>query len=235
MKVYENVVIGNFLYVLGGAVGARLGNATLPASVNLLQQTPEDKALGDILLSFPGTLRLIEFKSSANRSEKEASRFRKLSYGLAGIPALLPVSHRVHWYVETSPDRASGVRTYFSSYLTALAQSERQRSALNLERFIARIASDIFSPLSEAEDAEAIRDYLQLVRWCQGVKEESNAGALIMVADGSGNLRYVALKNIMELSMTHEKWMEYRQDLELDPGKVIEKSPETTYEMDRGF
>ncbi len=68
MKLYENVVIGNFLYGLGVSVGAQLRGHILPASVNLLQQTPEDKALADVLLSFPGTLRLIEFKSADNRS-----------------------------------------------------------------------------------------------------------------------------------------------------------------------
>ncbi len=53
VKLYENVVIGNFLYGLGVSVGAQLRGHVLPASVNLLQQTPEDKALADVLLSFP--------------------------------------------------------------------------------------------------------------------------------------------------------------------------------------
>ena len=108
MKLYENVVIGNFLYGLGVSVGAQLRGHVLPASVNLLQQTPEDKALADVLLSFPGTLRLIEFKTADNRSGKEAARFRKLSHALESDARLTPLSHRIHWYVETMPEINAG-------------------------------------------------------------------------------------------------------------------------------
>lgn len=229
MKLYENVVIGNFLYGLGVSVGAQLGSNVLPASVNLLQQTPEDKALGDVLLSFPGTLRLIEFKSAANRSGKEEARFRKLSNALTINDALTPLSHRIHWYVETTPNVPAGVKTYFSSYLSALSLPVRQAESFNLERFIAQTARSIFS--ARAEDPEAVSNYLKLIRWCQGVDEESSAGALIVVCDGQGNLRYAELKNIMELSMTHEKWLEYRQDMEHQK----ELNREKTFDHDRGM
>lgn len=228
MKLYENVVIGNFLYGLGVSVGARLGGNVLPASVNLLQQTPEDKALGDVLLSFPGTLRLIEFKSSANRSGKEEARHRKLSNALD--EGQREVSHLVHWYVETTPDVQAGVKTYFSSYLSALSLPARQADPLNLERFIAQTARSIFSAHSDAENTETVSDYLKLVRVCQGVGEESSAGALIVVCDGKGNLRYAELKNIMELSMTHEKWIGYRQDME----RQTALDREQTFDHDRG-
>lgn len=58
VKLYENVVIGNFLDGLGVSIGGRLKTECLPGAVSLLQQTPEDEALGDVLLDFPGTLRL---------------------------------------------------------------------------------------------------------------------------------------------------------------------------------
>ncbi|WGK59955.1 hypothetical protein [Pantoea sp. SS70] len=231
MKLYENVVIGNFLYGLGVSVGARLGGEVLPASVNLLQQTPEDKALGDVLLSFPGTLRLIEFKSAANRSDKEETRFRKLSHALECRKGLSEVSHRIHWYVETTPDVQSGVKTYFSSYLSALSQPARQAEPLNLERFIAQTTRSIFSAQTEAEDPVAVSNSLKLIRWCQDVDEKSSAGALIVVCDGRGNLQYAELKNIMELSMTHEKWLEYR--LSMEHGKELER--EKSMDYDRGM
>lgn len=63
MKLYENVVIGNFLYGLGFSIGmSTIGNNQL-SIINLLQQTPADKELGDMLLEFPGVVRLIEFKN----------------------------------------------------------------------------------------------------------------------------------------------------------------------------
>lgn len=231
MKLYENVVIGNFLYGLGVSVGVQLGGNVLPASINLLQQTPEDKALGDVLLSFPGTLRLIEFKNAANRSGKEEARFRKLSLALKCDEKLTPLSHQIRWYVETTPDIQSGLKTYFSSYLSAFSGAARKAEPLNLERFIAQTTRSIFSAHPYAENSEAVSTYQKLVRWCQGVDEGSSAGALIIVCDGMGNLRYAELKNIMELSMTHEKWLEYRQDME----RHTELNREKSLDHDRGM
>lgn len=179
MKLYENVVIGNFLYALGVSVGAQLRGHVLPASVNLLQQTPEDKALADVLLSFPGTLRLIEFKTADNRSGKEAARFRKLSHALESDARLTPLSHRIHWYVETMPDVQLGVKTYFSSYLSALSRPNRQAEPLNLEKFIAQTTRSIFSSQVHAEDPVAVSNYLKLVRWCQGVDAESTVNGKV--------------------------------------------------------
>jgi len=126
----------------------------------------------------------------------------------------MPLSHRIHWFVETTPDIQSGVKTYFSSYLSALSMPARQAEPLNLERFIALTTHSIFSVHQDAENPEAVSNYLKLIRGCQGVDEESSAGAQIIVCDGMGSLRYAELNNIMELSMTHEKWLGYRQDME---------------------
>jgi hypothetical protein len=45
MKLYENVVIGNFLFSLGFAISAKSKTNTILTSINLLQQTPADKLL----------------------------------------------------------------------------------------------------------------------------------------------------------------------------------------------
>lgn len=61
LTLYENIVIGNYLFDLGVRM-AKL-RPTLPlVSVNLLQQTPADRLLGDVLLANAGVCRLIEFK-----------------------------------------------------------------------------------------------------------------------------------------------------------------------------
>lgn len=46
----------------------------LPGTINLLQQLPERKAQGDVLLSFPGVVRPIEFKKKEDASGKEGAR-----------------------------------------------------------------------------------------------------------------------------------------------------------------
>ena len=45
-----------------------------PISVNLLQQTPLDTSLGDVLLAKARVVRLIEFKREANKDRKERAR-----------------------------------------------------------------------------------------------------------------------------------------------------------------
>lgn len=59
LKLYENVVIGNFLYGLGSAVQAKSKLNTVFSSINLLQQTPADQALADVLIEFSGLFALL--------------------------------------------------------------------------------------------------------------------------------------------------------------------------------
>ena len=62
---YENIIIGNFLYSLGLAIGR--SPRPVEACINLTQQTPLDQVLGDVMLQFPGAWRLIEFKRPGAR------------------------------------------------------------------------------------------------------------------------------------------------------------------------
>ena len=129
MKLYENVVIGNFLYGLGFALGSQLRSGQLPSMVNLLQQTPDDKRLGDLLMAFPGTVRLIEFKTEANKSKKEAGRHQFLSRifseKLDELPDLPGTSRRVHWYIETAPLPSAALSARIEPYLDAFGEGAR--------------------------------------------------------------------------------------------------------------
>jgi hypothetical protein len=83
MKIYENVVIGNFLCALGFAIRARQSTQSMPSVVNLLQQTPSDPLLVDLLLQFPSVVRLLEFKVEENRAKKERARHTGLTSAVA--------------------------------------------------------------------------------------------------------------------------------------------------------
>lgn len=213
MKLYENVVIGNFLYGLGVSIGGRLESGYIPGAVSLLQQTPEDKALGDVLVAFPGTLRLIEFKAKGNYSTKEAERYQKLSLILQGKPEMEIISRRMHWYVETAPSQISGLATFFSPYLDAFDTKTHKRQPYALERFINSVAADAISQ-RDHERPQVEKDYLKLVRWCQGA-EETGAGALIVIVGSGGSIEFVALEDLMELNMSYGQWMSYQHDMEI--------------------
>ncbi len=219
MKLYENVVIGNFLYGLGVSIGRRLKSGYLPGAVSLLQQTPEDKALGDVLLDFPGTLRLIEFKAQGNRSKKELIRYRKLLPTIQEQQEMLSISRRVHWYVETAPSPLKGVEAFFSPYLDVFDTKKPAKQPFALERFIESVANDVILSKNDERDAQE-KDYLKLVRWCQGVGE-TGAGALIVVVGSGGGIEFVALEDLMALNMSQQKWMAYKQERELKMERAL--------------
>ena len=234
MKLYENVVIGNFLYGLGVSIGRRLQSGYLPGAVSLLQQTPEDKALGDILLDFPGTLRLIEFKAQGNRSKKELTRYRKLLPIIQGQQEMLSISRRIHWYVETAPSSLKGVEAFYSPYLDAFDTGKPAKQPFALERFIESVADDVVTSRNDERDVQE-KDYLKYVRWCQGAGE-TGAGALIVIVGSGGSMEFVALEDLMALNMSYEKWIAYRQDMELRLERALEiELKQKELKMDRGW
>src|SRR5437879_6471440 len=110
MDIYENIVIGNFLFGLGTAMGLRHGvdrqiGGIDSHFVSLFQQTPLDKSFGDVLLGSKNSriIRLIEFKRAANDSCKEQSKLTALLRALT-TPSnnrLQLISRKIHWYVES--------------------------------------------------------------------------------------------------------------------------------------
>ncbi|WP_341808970.1 hypothetical protein WMO32_11785 [Xanthomonas oryzae pv. oryzicola] len=228
MKLYENVVIGNFLFGLGCGIGGRLQSELLPASVNLLQQTPQDKLLGDVLLSFPGTLRLIEFKARGSSLKKERAKHRRLSLAMTARPGMLDVSRQVHWYVETAPSEVLGIKALFQPYLEAFAvDAMRHGAVLEFERFIAKTVDEVLAH-RHMEVPEQVRDYLALLRWCHG-DGKNGAGALMIVVGASGAIHYVELKDMTELRMEHRHWLEYQQELVLE--LALERKRELALEL----
>lgn len=208
MKLYENIVIGNFLYAFGFAVRARTGRDRVPGVVNLLQQTPADKPLGDLLLGFPGLVRLIEFKAETNRSKKEKARHTVLQAALrATSPSLEPVSRRVHWYVETAASAVQGVVARIVPYLDAFPRDVHKGD--DLARFIEALATDVAAG-GPAQVDEAEVEYLRWVARTQG-GTASGAGALLLVAAADGGLRWVLLSDLLELRLTHREILAVRE------------------------
>lgn len=78
MKLYENITIGNFLFSLGYAIRDQQKGNKVMGSINLLQQTPADQLLGDVLLKFTGVVRLLEFKAEGPDLSKERGKHQGL-------------------------------------------------------------------------------------------------------------------------------------------------------------
>ncbi|MCI1014181.1 hypothetical protein HWE04_09965 [Herbaspirillum sp. C7C2] len=105
MKVYENVVIGNFLFGFGAHVGARVAlrqghTKNLPLAIDLLQQTPLDAMVADLVVRGSRMMRILEFKRTENKDSKEIHKRSFLERLLSQEPHLGDISRSVHWYVS---------------------------------------------------------------------------------------------------------------------------------------
>jgi hypothetical protein len=227
LKLYENVVIGNFLYGLGLAVGAKANTSVIPSIVSLLQQTPADKLLCDLLLEFPGVVRLIEFKTRENKSKKEIRKHSLLKISIGDDKKIIKLAKSTHWFIETDPDKNSNnFISRIVPYLDAYPEDEFSDS---LEHFIEKTAEDVINN-NTAFSQEDLKYYLSLVAGCQGAGEV-NTGGLLLVIDSSGGLRFVELTDMMQLRLQHKEFvkevaLKSQQLIEADRMQVEEISQE---------
>lgn len=232
MKIYENIIIGNFLYSLGFSIRSKMTVSHMPAVINLLQQTPADTLLGDLLLEFPGVTRLIEFKAQGNRSNKERARHTKLLHALSQHPELEAVSRRVHWYIETATSENEELIARIVPYLDAFPVDKRNQG--RLEAFIEDFAIDIVSgygPDNRAAEAE----YLRWVRLMQG-DGKIGSGGLLLITDASGSLHYAQLLDLADLRLEHKAWLDlHEKRLEREMEYQYEKTREYNKEKDFGW
>lgn len=217
MKLYENVVIGNFLYGLGFAIRDCLnGRTAFPGMVNQLQQTPVDKELADVLLSFPGLVRLIEFKMKGADLKKEKLRHRLLTLALSGADdaPLLKVSRSVHWYVEVSTNLTDTPLVCRAvPYLDAFSPQPQQEDAASLEHLIEQTAREAVGELG-ALAREHAQSYLRRVRLTLAGTSTA-AGGLLLVMGKGGSMRFAQLQDISDLNLPDRLWLDrelYRQE-----------------------
>jgi hypothetical protein len=229
MKLYENIVIGNFLYGLGYAVRANQTSDVTVSAINLLQQTPADKILGDMLLAFPGVVRLLEFKTQDNRSRKELERHQKIALGVEQHRELLATSRKMHWYIETRPDPVKGVVARIVPYLDAFPRLPEKVDSL--DAFITRIAREVTAG-NALQDADDERTYLRWIKITAG-EGEVGTGGLVMIADENGTLRYAPLNDLIELQLSHRDWVALHQ-ARLERRPTLQHEPEHQRQRDLG-
>lgn len=205
MKLYENITIGNFLFALGYSLRDKQPRSKLAGSINLLQQTPADELLGDVLLKFTGVVRLIEFKAEGANLKKERGKHAALEVAVKER-GLEKISRDIHWFVETkATDHTLGLRTL--PYLDAfprLGGPKLQR----LENFITTLADDIAKQNTPYTGAQ-INEYLDWVRRTQGTGEVGSGGLLLLAQPG-GYLRFAPLEDMLDLNLHHSLWIKQR-------------------------
>jgi hypothetical protein len=200
MDIYENIIIGQFIFGLGVAMGmSHRDSPVRPTILSLLQQTPLDQSLADVLIKNPGFVRLIEFKRAANKSVKEKVKLNLLSTSLTAVPLLthlLAVSRDIHWYVE-SDYRESNPKYRIVSYLDLLSSQPRTEYA-QLETFVEAVAREAASSVVNAEQMRAYDDYLKLLWRCQG-SSKSSSGTLLLKVLPEEKIEYAAVNDMRDV------------------------------------
>jgi hypothetical protein len=219
LKVYENITIGNFLFTLGYAIRSKQNSTQLTGSINLLQQTPADKFLGDVLLDFTGVVRLLEFKAQGSHMAKERGKHASLQLVVEN-KGLEAISREVHWYVETKATQES-MRLRTVPYLDAFPRP-REDKKQSLEDLVQSIANDVASQRKPYTVAQ-IREYLLCVRTTNGTSK-AGTGGLLLLAEPSGRLQFAILQDIQELNMAHSQWVsEQDKQFELDHQRYLNR------------
>lgn len=237
MKLYENITIGNFLFSLGYAIRDQQEGNQVMGSINLLQQTPADQLLGDVLLKFTGVVRLLEFKAGGADLAKERGKHAGLKKVIEDR-GLAAISREVHWYVETkATENSLGLLTI--PYLDAFPPDRAPKTG-RLEHLVQSIASDVANQRTRYTGAQ-INEYLLCVKTASG-KAASGTGGLLLLAEPGGLLKFAPLEDILELNMEHREWVlertsqiERNHQLQLERIQEIELSRQAKTKRDRSY
>ncbi|SAK43024.1 hypothetical protein AWB77_00523 [Caballeronia fortuita] len=237
MEPYENIVIGNFLYSLGLTVGQESHGSVRTMCVNLMQQTPLDESLGDLMVSNTGVTRLLEFKRKKNDSIKEETKREVLSRALGADQHMLTISREIHWYIETSEEEG----VFVSRAVPYIDFVDETVPATTIERFTSSVAKDAVSKVIDEATRASYKAYLALVSVSHGGLQGSSGGLLINLSREQG-LRYVLVPDIRDLLLDHSLVREayfgrvQQQSMELERGHALRSCQLSLKKsIDRGF
>jgi hypothetical protein len=227
---YENIVIGNFLFGLGASIGLKTRGKAHHACVNLLQQTPLDPKLGDVLLTFPGTVRLLEFKRSENQSRKELGKIRSLRVVMADQPHLESISRTVHWYIESGPSPAAPTMPI---RLCPYLDMDSNPPLTDLAKYVDLLASQALTPSPNEPRPEQISAYLACIGDMAGASSAATGGMLVHVSP-DGRLSYAAIADLRDLVLQRGYLLEQQHRLEHAIGqhREAQHGPQRTIERD---
>lgn len=232
---YENIVIGNFLYGLGFNVARLTGSSVPPACINLLQQTPLDTKLSDVLVNLGGAVRLLEFKRTSNKSDKEENKADLLRLVLRDQPHLIPVSKAVHWHILSGLSGvAQDVDVTLSKYIDARAEAE----VMTLSAFTSITAHKLICEPEKEPPQNLVEAYLKCVVDMAGVGSSSNGGIVVHVSD-EGEIRYVAVHDLLELALDHSLLVERAQvhtnSIQAQRAVELERQYARQYELNQSY
>ncbi|MEV1776297.1 hypothetical protein ABZR48_13720 [Pseudomonas aeruginosa] len=239
MKLYENVVIGNFLYALGFAIGRKTQTGGLMPIVNLLQQTPDDKRLADVFAYYPGAMRIIEFKRSENSDDKEEEKLRILRRAVKHATNVEKISLVSHWFVETSvpgEELVSRVVPYLHAYSDV-------PTSMRFTTFVTQTADALLN--GDTGYSEGMQmGYLDVLAMCNSGpiakagrisrKKDGRpqSSSLILKLSEDGQLAYAQVTSYEELRLRRDElFQRYRMELSTERQEKAELHRSQEYDL----
>lgn len=200
MDVLENNVIGSFIFGLGREIEARYGRMPFePIGVELLQQTPLDTTLGDVLLANAKIVRLIEFKRAKGKMAKEKAKLSLLRTAL-GRPEdahLTRISRRVHWFVSTNYEKEQ------TSVVVPYLDFETSSYGVELSIFIENITIDIRGSVMTEEELRDVKQYMEILAEYAGSQGSGGTvGGLLFSVGRNDKANYIFIEDVRELAMS---------------------------------
>jgi len=212
---YENIVIGNFLYGLGLAMGRHPQGVS--GCVNLLQQGPLDPVLGDVMLQFPAVWRLIEFKRAGADLGKEQVKLQMIAGATKDNEPLRAVSRAVHWFVVSGDQRKKGEsapETLPIKVCPYLDMASHEDGGTTLEDFaeeIVRQACD--GEWTSNDQLDLYMEFITLFGQLRGL----NTSGLLVGVSGQGGLTYVPVPDVSDLRGTAQMLRQRMHELSHRP------------------
>lgn len=220
--LYENLYIGTFIYTLGLISGQR-GVVNLE-TIRLLQQTPEDKFVGDLFTRWQGTNLIVEFKRSKRQLDEEAKKptkrllLEKL-YRPENEP-LKKIADRCHFLAV--PDENAGELSLMFNRYTDLPQMLNGANvpSATLARFVEQILNE-----REMDDDkrtigvgfEDLHVYMETMRKAAFATTSGSGGLIVNLdADGHPHIVHYDDLHILERPLSVERRLERRPDLGME-------------------
>lgn len=228
MQLYENTLIGTFLYGLGIEIGVRAPGRAMVSGVDLLQQTPLDSSIGDLIIKAPRYFRVIEFKRASNRDDKEAEKRAALRERIDRQPDaahLLRTGAAIHLHIEIddSPTPDGYVRNdlAYRPYLGGAAR------ACSLRTLCAQTADAMHAPSPSPTPGECAR-YLSVLKASQGApKVPTGGGGTLLVAMREGVVEHAHVGDLTDLFRSHRQLRTLHRAYELLLQRVLQAGPVT--------
>ncbi len=191
IQPYENVYLGNFIFALGFQA-AKTEKGLSDKSVQLVQQTPDDKKLSDLFVNWSGKSFIFEFKRNQDligkELEKEDKKLINIALNSLENKRALYLSDKAH-FLGFGLDSGLGFITYSSLH-------KKVDRYFPLHKFCFAM---IEGQLDIGLNYEELKEYLAFIESIIGDKADGCGGFILNISD-DGSVNMIPFENVNVLS-----------------------------------